>query len=160
MEFLLQIATNWVLPAIFFLFVLSFCTMIVVELLDSIFRWKSRFLRTAIKKILGAELENKFWKNALANPLGDVVAPPYLHPEIFASIIMRWITVGVPVESDGEDILSSVENWEGALVPKTESEGVFTSIMDIRQKIKELARMSGYLLFWQTKQSLTAVLVW
>jgi hypothetical protein len=145
MEFFLQIATNWVLPAIFFLFVLSFCTMTVVELLDSILRWKSQFLRTAIKKILGAELENKFWKNALANPLGEVVTPPYLHPDIFASIIMRWITVGVPVESDGEDIPSSAENQEETLLPKIESEGVFSSIKDIRQKIKGLARMSPFL---------------
>ena len=97
MDVLLQFTANWILPVIFFLLVFGFCTMIIVEMLDSMLRWKSRLLARIINRILGNNLGSKFWNHIWANPLGEKNTPAYISPNVFSSIVMHWLIVDFQV---------------------------------------------------------------
>jgi hypothetical protein len=70
METLLQVTASWVLPALFFWFVLSLGAMTIVEFLQRYTRSRQRALEEAIQKLLGSDLTARFFQHKLVNPLG------------------------------------------------------------------------------------------
>ena len=127
MDVLLQFTANWILPVIFFLLVFGFCTMIIVEMLDSILRWKSNLLAKTIDQILGNDLGSKFWKHILANPLGEKNTPAYLSPYVFSSIVMHWLMVDFHVPLKKSVDASKISD---AFVPLSSESPILGSLLN------------------------------
>lgn len=113
MEGLLQLAANWILPALFFWFVLSFVTKTIVEITLNIVNADSSMLRSAIHHLLGDILESKFYEHPFlvtSTKEPDIKSaenkwwlkffrfikmpsrlPSNVSPTLFARIIIDWI---------------------------------------------------------------------
>jgi len=56
METLIQVATGWILPALFFWFLFSIAAMIIIDIIQWFMKSRQRFLEDAIQKLLGCEI--------------------------------------------------------------------------------------------------------
>jgi hypothetical protein len=128
METLLQVTASWVLPALFFWFVLSLGAMTGVEFLQRYTRSRQQGLEAAIRKLLGPALTKKFYEHKLVNPLDaandsspNMTAfqdsaprnarltrmpwrlrwdkPAYISSSLFAKVIMDFLLPKMPVEA-------------------------------------------------------------
>jgi len=125
MDLLLKVATNWILPVFFFLAIFGFCASVIVEILDSFARWKARILSGTIEQILGRSMADDFWRNILANPLGERRTPSYLPAHIFPDVIMHWLVMKdgsplrYPAQSKGfaHELRNTIEPLQRASAP-------------------------------------------
>ena len=113
MDVFLKFTTTWIIPVIFFLAVFSFCTMIIVELLDARLRLKARLLDRAIRQILGTRLRDRFFESVIANPLGESMSLAYISEKIFAQLVMHLLVIDCKFprrgdESSKEEIMSVI----------------------------------------------------
>ena len=144
MELLLQVATNWILPVIFFLVAFGFGTMIIVEALDSRLRWKAQLLANTIKQILGEDLADRFWKSILVNPLGVTRTPSYISANIFATTILHWLILDYHVPLKKRASTDRLSNEMLAALQPLSSE--FPELDMIVQHAMEHAQTQGEIL--------------
>lgn len=90
MDTILQVATNWILPGLFFWLMFSFMAVTIIEAVASYFKWREKSLEDAIRLQLGPDLFEEFYNHNLVNPLEDR-RPAYISSTLFAKVIMGWM---------------------------------------------------------------------
>ena len=90
MDTLIQVAASWILPALFFWFLFSLIAMIALEVLQRWRDFRPRGLEEVLKKMMGDDLTDSFYRHALANPLENA-KPSYISQSLFAKVILDWI---------------------------------------------------------------------
>jgi len=113
METILQLATSWILPGLFFWAVLSGFASAILEWLSSLLGWKAEYLEKGIGDMLGDEnLSKNFFEHPLILSSTTIKkqrgksaryrkVPQQIPSRIFAQIILDWIlNVAKPGENE------------------------------------------------------------
>jgi len=112
LETILQLATSWILPGLFFWAVLSLLASAILEWISFILNWKAQYMEQGIGEMLG---DDNLARDFLEHPL--IVAssaikmrrgqrsrykkiPQQIPSRIFAQIILDWV---LTVSKPGED---------------------------------------------------------
>lgn len=90
MDTILQVATNWILPGLFFWLMFSLMAITIIEAIASLLKWREKSLEDAISLQLGDLLTKVFYAHNLVNPLEDR-KPAYISSTLFAKVIMSWM---------------------------------------------------------------------
>jgi hypothetical protein len=113
MDTLLQVATSWILPAIFFWFLFSFLAMTIVEGISMILKFRQKGLQEVLQLLLGEELALEFHNHTLVYPLAGN-RPSYISKTLFAKVVLSWMikkTKGEKSKNDNviKDIMKNIE---------------------------------------------------
>ena len=97
MDTLLQVATSWIIPALFFWFLFSIIAMTIIEVIQRGKKSRQKGLQEVIEKLLGKELAVEFYDHDFVNPL-EGNKPSYISKSLFAKVLIEWMLTVTPIQ--------------------------------------------------------------
>lgn len=109
MDTLLQVATSWIIPAIFFWFLLSLIAMTLIEAVQQMYGSRPKGLEKVLRSLVGEPLAQRLYEDPLVNPLKHAKfstllqglsarwfkakpeRPSYISQSLFAKVVLTWI---------------------------------------------------------------------
>jgi hypothetical protein len=123
MDTLLQVATSWILPAIFFWFLFSFLAMTIIEGVSMVLKFRQKGLQEVIQLLLGEELAFEFNNHTLVYPLAGN-RPAYISESLFAKVILSWLLQKTEAEkSEIDDVKKGIQKNIEVLAQKDDGLG-------------------------------------